>query len=105
MYDSRIENIRKSVNIVDIISSYNISITKKIDGKYECFCPFHKNKFDGQCMIISEDTQTYKCYKCGAEGNVFIFVRDYEDTTFMNAVKTVVKRQKMIEQAKAKNKK
>lgn len=45
-------------------------------------------------MIINPDEQSYRCFKCGAKGNVFIFVRDYEDTSFIDAVKIVKSKKK-----------
>ena len=78
-----INDIRKSVNIVEIISSY-IPLTKK--GKnYFGICPFHSDQHPS--MSVSEEKQIYKCFSCGATGNVFNFLMDYENINFMDAVK------------------
>ena len=83
--ENDIENIRKSANIIDIVSSY-IPLTQK--GKnYFGVCPFHEDH--SPSMSVSEDKQIYKCFSCGAAGNVFTFVSEYENISFIEAVKIV----------------
>ena len=84
-----IQKIRASVNIVDIISSY-ISLDHK--GKnYFGVCPFHNDH--SPSMSVSEEKQIYKCFSCGATGNVFTFIENYENISFLEAVELVAKRQ------------
>lgn len=81
----KLNEIRNSVNIVDIISSY-INLTPK--GKnYFGVCPFHDD--NNPSMSVSEDKQIYKCFSCGATGTVFKFVMDYENITFKEAVQKI----------------
>ena len=83
MDNNLIDEIRKSVNIVDIISSY-LPLTKK--GKnYFGVCPFHDDKHPS--MSVSEEKQIYTCFSCGASGNVFKFIQDYDNVLFLDAVK------------------
>ena len=83
--DEEIEHIRKSANIIDIISGY-IPLTQK--GKnYFCVCPFHEDH--SPSMSVSLEKQIYKCFSCGAAGNVFTFVSEYENVKFLEAVKIV----------------
>ena len=83
--DEEIESIRKQANIIDIISSY-IPLTQK--GKnYFGVCPFHEDH--SPSMSVSEEKQIYKCFSCGAAGNVFTFVSEYENVKFLEAVKIV----------------
>lgn len=78
-----INEIRKSVNIVDVISSY-MPLTKK--GKnYFGVCPFHDDH--SPSMSVAEDKQIYKCFSCGESGNVFTFIEKYENVSFLEAVK------------------
>ena len=78
-----INEIRKSVDIVDIISSY-IPLTQK--GKnYFGVCPFHDDH--SPSMSVSKEKQIYTCFSCGATGNVFKFVMDYENISFVEAIK------------------
>ena len=86
--DKEIESIRSSANIVDIISSY-IPLTLK--GKnYFGVCPFHEDH--SPSMSVSTDKQIYKCFSCGAAGNVFSFVKDYENVSFLESVKIVAQK-------------
>lgn len=88
MNDNEIENIRKNANIVDVIRSY-LPLTEK--GKnYFGVCPFHEDH--SPSMSVSEEKQIYKCFSCGAAGNVFTFVRDYENVSFLEAVKIVAEK-------------
>ena len=86
--DKEIESIRSNANIVDIISSY-IPLTLK--GKnYFGVCPFHEDH--SPSMSVSTGKQIYKCFSCGAAGNVFTFVKDYENVSFLESVKIVAQK-------------
>ena len=78
-----INNIRKSVDIVDVISKYVPLVAR---GKnYFGVCPFHDDH--SPSMSVSKDKQIYKCFSCGATGNVFNFIQDYENVSFKEALK------------------
>ncbi len=78
-----INNIRNSIDIVDIVSGYMPLIPK---GKnYFGVCPFHDDK--NPSMSVSKDKQIYTCFSCGATGNVFKFIMDYENIPFPEALK------------------
>ena len=78
-----INEIRNSTDIVDVISSY-ISLTPR--GKnYFGICPFHDD--NRPSMSVSKEKQIYKCFSCGATGNVFKFIMDYENISFVEAIK------------------
>jgi len=86
--EKEIENIRTNTNIVDIISGY-IPLTQK--GKnYFGVCPFHDDH--SPSMSVSSTKQIYKCFSCGAVGNVFTFVKDIENVSFLEAVKIVAEK-------------
>ena len=81
----QINEIRNSVNIVDVISSY-VSLTPK--GKnYFGICPFHDDS--NPSMSVSPERQIYKCFSCGATGTVFKFIMDFENVSFKEAVQKV----------------
>ena len=83
--NEEIAKIRNDANIVDIISSY-VNLESK--GKnYFGICPFHDDH--SPSMSVSEDKQIYKCFVCGNTGNVFTFVKNYENVDFVTAVKIV----------------
>src|SRR5690606_38284666 len=76
---------RSSVGIVDVVSSY-IPLTKR--GKnYFGVCPFHQDT--NPSLSVSPERQIYTCFSCGATGNVFNFVMDYENISFPESLKTV----------------
>lgn len=83
--EKEIESIRSSADIVDIIKDY-IPLTQK--GKnYFGVCPFHSDH--SPSMSVSKEKQIYKCFSCGAAGNVFTFVANYENVSFIESVKIV----------------
>ncbi len=83
--ESQIDEIRKSADIVEIISSY-VPLTLK--GKnYFGVCPFHQDH--SPSMSVSKERQLYKCFSCGAGGNVFNFVKEYENVSFLESVSIV----------------
>lgn len=78
-----INKIRNSVDIVDVISKY-VSLSPK--GKnYFGICPFHDD--NNPSMSVSKEKQIYRCFSCGATGNVFTFIMSYENISFLEAVK------------------
>ena len=78
-----INEIKNKVNIVDVISNY-VPLTKR--GKnYFGVCPFHDDH--SPSMSVSFEKQIYRCFSCGASGNVFTFVSEYEHISFYEAVK------------------
>lgn len=80
--EEEINQIRSKADIVDVIGRY-IPLTRK--GKnYVCTCPFHDDH--DPSMSVSCDKQIYKCFVCGAGGNVFSFVQNYEKISFVEAV-------------------
>lgn len=79
---SVISEIKNSVDIVEVISSY-LPLTAK--GKnYFGVCPFHDDH--SPSMSVSKEKQIYTCFSCGATGNVFQFLQDFENISFMEAV-------------------
>lgn len=83
--NDEINNIRANADIVNVISSY-IPLTQK-GRNYLGVCPFHEDH--SPSMSVSSDKQIYKCFACGAAGNVFTFVQDYENVSFAEAVSIV----------------
>ena len=82
MNESLIQDIRTKADIVEIIQHY-LPLIKK--GKnYVAVCRFHDDH--DPSMSISQDKQIFKCFVCGAGGNVFNFVKDYEKIQFNEAI-------------------
>ena len=81
-------DIKSKVNIVDVISEY---LPVEQNGKnYFAICPFHDDH--NPSMSISPEKQIYTCFVCGASGNVFNFVANYEKVSFVSAVKKVAQK-------------
>ena len=78
-----INEIRNKIDIVDVVSNY-VPLTQR--GKnYFGVCPFHDDH--SPSMSVSKEKQIYTCFSCGATGNVFTFVSEYEHINFYEAVK------------------
>lgn len=83
--EDKINDIRNSADIVNIISDY---IPLKMKGKnYFGVCPFHDDH--SPSMSVSKERQLFKCFVCNKGGNVFTFVKDYENISYIEAVKRV----------------
>lgn len=78
-----INEIRKKTDIISVISNY-LPLTQR--GKnYFGVCPFHDDH--SPSMSVSPEKQIYTCFSCGATGNVFNFVANYEHIGFYDAVR------------------
>jgi len=78
-----VEEIRQKNDIVDVISGY-VRLQKK-GGSHFGLCPFHNEKTGS--FSVSQSKQMYYCFGCGAGGNVFTFIMNYENYSFAEAVK------------------
>lgn len=81
----KIDAIRVQSDIVTVIGHF-ISVQKK-GRNYVSVCPFHQDH--DPSLSISQEKQIFKCFVCGAGGNVFQFVQRYQDVHFLQAVQTV----------------
>lgn len=81
--EEKLQQIRSSVDIVDVIGNY-LPLHKKGKG-YWAVCPFHDDK--NPSMSVSQELQIYKCFVCNAGGNVFTFLKDYLKISYIEAVK------------------
>ena len=86
--DELVEDIRMKSDIVDVISGY-VKIQKK-GSSYFGLCPFHTEK--SPSFSVSQSKQMYYCFGCGAGGNVFTFIMEYENYSFPEAVKFLADR-------------
>ena len=86
--DEIIEEVRMKNDIVDVISDY-VKLQKK-GSSYFGLCPFHNEK--SPSFSVSPGKQMYYCFGCGAGGNVFTFLMEYENYTFVEALKHLAER-------------
>ena len=86
--ESKIEEVRRASDIVDVISGY---VRLKKRGKnFLGLCPFHTEKTPS--FNVSPERQMYHCFGCGVGGNVFTFVMEHEKVSFIEAVRTLAER-------------
>lgn len=86
--DDIIEEVRMKNDIVDVISQY-VKLTRK-GSSYFGLCPFHNEKTPS--FSVTPAKQMYYCFGCGAGGNVFNFIMEYENFTFGEALKYLADR-------------
>lgn len=86
--DEIIEEVRSRNDIVDVIGGY-VRLHKK-GSTYFGLCPFHSEKTGS--FSVSGGKQLYYCFGCGAGGNVFSFLMQYENYTFGEAVQALAER-------------
>ena len=86
--DDIIEEVRSRNDIVDVIGQY-VHLTKK-GSTYFGLCPFHNEKTGS--FSVSPNKQMYYCFGCGAGGNVFTFMMQYENFTFSEAMEALADR-------------
>lgn len=86
--DELIEEVRSRNDIVDVISGY-VRLTKR-GSTYFGLCPFHNEKTGS--FSVSPNKQMYYCFGCGAGGNVFTFLMQYENFSFPEAMEALAER-------------
>ncbi len=86
--DEIIEEVRARNDIVDVISGY-VKLQKK-GNSYFGLCPFHNEK--SPSFSVSRQKQMYYCFGCGAGGNVYTFLMEYENYSFQEAVQFLAER-------------
>ncbi|MCI5995830.1 MAG: DNA primase [Blautia sp.] len=83
-----VEEVRERNDIVDVISGY-VKLQRK-GSSYFGLCPFHNEK--SPSFSVSPGKQMYYCFGCGAGGNVFTFLMEYENYTFPEVMKILAER-------------
>ncbi len=86
--DEVVEEVRNKNDIVEVISGY-VKIQKK-GSNYFGLCPFHNEK--SPSFSVSANKQMYYCFGCGAGGNVFTFLMEYENYSFQEAIQSLAQR-------------
>ena len=86
--DDIIEEVRTRNDIVDLISGY-VKLQRK-GSSYFGLCPFHNEK--SPSFSVSPGKQMYYCFGCGAGGNIYTFLMEYENYTFQEALKVLAEK-------------
>lgn len=87
-----VEQIKERLDIVDVLSSY-ITLTRA-GINLKARCPFHNEKTPS--FFVSPERQGYYCFGCGAKGDMFNFVEQFEGLDFVGALKVLADRAGVI---------
>ena len=83
-----LERIRSSVSIVDVIQPH--VALRRVGRNWQGLCPFHAER--SPSFNVREETGRYKCFGCGAGGDIFKFVQEFEHVDFVVAVESLAAR-------------
>src|SRR5262249_7437068 len=86
-----LEQVRAASDIVDVIGTY-IPL-KRAGANFQALCPFHKEKTPS--FNVNPNRQIFHCFGCHKGGDVFAFVREYENIDFVEAVRRLADRAKI----------
>ncbi len=86
--ESILDDILGRTDIVEVISAY-IPL-KRAGRNFKACCPFHKEKTAS--FMVSAEKQIYHCFGCGAGGNAFNFLMQYERMEFPEAVEHLARK-------------
>ncbi|MDD5774695.1 MAG: CHC2 zinc finger domain-containing protein, partial [Candidatus Omnitrophica bacterium] len=90
--ESVLDDILGRTDIVEVVSAY---IPLKRSGRnFKACCPFHKEKTAS--FMVSAEKQIYHCFGCGAGGNAFNFLMQYERMEFPEAVEHLARKAGII---------
>jgi len=89
---STLEQIRAANDVVDVIGSY--LPLKRAGANFVTLCPFHKEK--SPSFNVNPHRQIFHCFGCHKGGDVFTFVKEYENISFVEAVKRLAERANIV---------
>lgn len=90
----QLNQIKENVDMISLLDSYNLDQFRRTEtSRATALCPFHDDR--NPSFHVDGERGLYKCFSCGAAGDVFHFVREYHKTTqkeemnFMESVRRV----------------
>jgi len=86
--NSPVQQIKERLSIEEIVSSY-IKLTRA-GANLKAKCPFHNEKTPS--FFVSPDRASYYCFGCGAKGDIFTFIEEFEGLDFKGALKILAER-------------
>ena len=88
---ANLEQVRAASDIVDVIGTY--LPLKRAGANFVALCPFHKEK--SPSFNVNPNRQIFHCFGCHKGGDVFTFVKEYENVDFPEAVRRLAERAKI----------
>jgi len=88
MENNDVHEIKDRLDIVELVGDY--LKLRKVGAGYQALCPFHTEKTPS--FYVSSERQSFKCFGCGAYGDVFTFVMKMEGIEFREALKILAQR-------------
>ncbi|MEK7644730.1 MAG: DNA primase [Patescibacteria group bacterium] len=85
---SQVEQIKERLGIADVVGAY--LKLEKAGGNYKARCPFHNEKTPS--FFLSPARSSYYCFGCGAKGDIFTFVQEFEGLDFVGALKVLAQK-------------
>ena len=86
--NSPVQQIKERLSIEEIVSSY-IKL-EKAGANFKAKCPFHNEKTPS--FFVSPNRASYYCFGCGAKGDIFSFIEEFEGLDFKGALKILAER-------------
>src|SRR3974390_344054 len=86
--ESTVERIRSASDIVEVIGAH--LPLKRAGANFVALCPFHKEK--SPSFNVNPRLQIFHCFGCHKGGDVFTFVKEFENIDFPEAVKRLADR-------------
>ncbi len=88
MSSGTVEQIKARLGIAEVVGLY-VKL-EKAGANYKAKCPFHNEKTPS--LFVSPARGTYYCFGCGAKGDIFSFIQEFEGVDFVGALKTLAER-------------
>jgi len=88
MSQDNVSKIKERLGIKEVVETY-IKL-EKAGSNFKGRCPFHNEKTPS--FFVSPDRDSYYCFGCGAKGDIFTFVQEYEGIDFLNSLKLLADR-------------
>lgn len=87
--DTSLSAIKNAVDIVALAGDY-LPTLRRVGSKFKALCPFHDDH--NPSLELNPDRQSFKCWSCGAGGDIFDFVKNIEHVEFPEALRMLADR-------------
>lgn len=88
--DTSLSAIKSAVDIVSLVGDYLPGTLRRVGSKFKALCPFHDDH--NPSLELNPERQSFKCWSCGAGGDIFDFVKSYEHVDFPEAMRMLADR-------------